>query len=515
MGAVAFNNMPADERVPLFYAEVNPGVPPYQGGSRSLFLVRKLATGSAVIGKPIPLGSTDPNQLGGPGSMLADVALYARYHNAQGAVWVLPVADPVGGVAASNTITITGTATASGTLVRYVAGERYEAAVAQGDSAATVAANLAAAISNGYTKFNRRMLSSVTAAAVAGVITLTARHAGLEGNLIRVDSALDGDEFDPASLTIAIASQYLTGGAGSIDFAGALAALGNEPFDWIFGPYNSPANLAASRAFLADSGSGRWSPTIGLNGHYMTAYDAALVGQTVFGSALNDRHASALATNTYPAPLWCWIAAVGGLIGASKNLGAELTAAIEIARPMQTLELQGLRAPAAASAKWGQADRQALYSCGMSALTFGPDGTPRIDRILTTYQVNAWGVPDTTFLGIETIAIAAYVRNYMKQRVTATYPRSVLRNDNPNGLQGVTTPGQIKATLVHAYTELDQIGGVVENTDLFAKYLIVERASDPNRVNAYLPTDVANQLIVVAANITIFPELTDATAALQ
>ena len=515
MGAVAFNTMPADERVPLFYAEVNAGVAPYQGTSRSLFICRKLATGTAVVGKPIPLGSIDANQLGGPGSMLADVALYARYHNSQGAVWVLPVADPVNGVQATGSITITGTATASGTLVRYVAGERYEATVAQGDAAATIAANLAAAINNGYTKFNRRMLSSASAAAAAGVITLTARHTGLEGNMIRVESALDGDEFDPAGLTVVIASPTLTGGAGAIDFPAALASLGNEPFDWIFGPYNSTANLATARAFLSDSGSGRWSPTIGLNGHYLSANDASLVGQTVFGAALNDRHASVLATNTYPAPLWCWIAALGGLIGASKNLGAELTAAIEIARPMQTLELQGLRAPAAASAKWGQADRQALYSCGMSALTFGPDGTPRVDRVLTTYQVNAWGVADTTFLGIETVAIAAYVRNYMRQRVTSTYPRCVLRDDNPNGLQGVTTPDQIKATLVHAYTELDQIGGVVENTDLFAKYLLVERASDPNRVNCYLPTDVANQLIVVAANITIFPQITDAIAALQ
>ena len=188
----------------------------------------------------------------------------------------------------------------------------------------------------------------------------------------------------------------------------------------------------------------------------------------MFGSALNDRHASVLATNTYPAPLWCWIAALGGLIGASKNLGAPLTEAIEIARPMQTLQLAGLRAPAAAAAKWGSADLQALYSCGMSALTFGPDGTPTVNRVLTTYQVNAWNVADTTFLGIETVAIAAYVRNYMKQRVTATYPRCVLRDDNPSGIQGVTTPDQIKATIVHAYTELDQIAGVVEKTDLFA-----------------------------------------------
>ena len=514
-GQVAFNNMAADIRTPLFFAEVNAGVPPYSGVSRTLLFCRKLPGGTAVPGKAIPLGSIDPNILGGPGSMLADMALYARWRNPTGAIWLMPMADPAGGVQATDTITITGPATASGQLVRYVAGERYQATVAQGDSAATIAANLAAAINNGYTKYNRRMLSCVVATATGGVVTLTARHTGVEGNLIRVEAGLDGDEFDPAGLTVAIASTNLTGGSGAVDFAGALAALGSEPFDWMTGPYASVANIAAMRAFLSDSGSGRWSPSIGLNGHYITANDGNLIAQTVLGATLNDRHLTVLATNAYPAPLWCWLAALTGAVGLSKNLGAPLTSAIEIARPMQTVGLDGLRPPSSVSNKWGLADRQALYQSGMSALTFAPDGTATIDRVLTTYQTNSYGVPDTTFLGIETISIAAYVKQYLKLRVTSTYPRCVLRDDNPNGIQGVATPDGIKATLVHAYTELDQIGGVVENTDLFAKYLIVNRSSDPNRVDAYLPTDVANQFIVFAANITIFPELTDAIASLQ
>ena len=113
------------------------------------------------------------------------------------------------------------------------------------------------------------------------------------------------------------------------------------------------------------------------------------------------------------------------------------------------------------------------------------------------------------------MAIAAYVKAYIKQVITQTYPRCVLRDDNPNGIQGVVTVDQIRATMIHTYTQLSNIGGVVENIALFAKYLIVERSSDPNRVNAYLPIDVANQLVVFAANLTIFPQFDDATVALQ
>ena len=41
-GQVAFNNMPADIRTPLFFAEVNAGVPPYSGISSTLLFCRKL-----------------------------------------------------------------------------------------------------------------------------------------------------------------------------------------------------------------------------------------------------------------------------------------------------------------------------------------------------------------------------------------------------------------------------------------------------------------------------------------
>ena len=39
----------------------------------------------------------------------------------------------------------------------------------------------------------------------------------------------------------------------------------------------------------------------------------------------------------------------------------------------------------------------------------------------------------------------------MKTRITSLYPRHVLKDDNPRGLQGVTTPKQIRAAIIHAY----------------------------------------------------------------
>ena len=511
--AVAFNNMPGVIRAPLFYAEVNAGVSPYQGISRTILVGRMLASGTAKPGKLIDIGSSDPNGLFGPGSMLADMGLFARTFNSTGAVLALPIVDPVGGAAGAGSFTIAGPATSPGTLTRYVAGERYDTPVATSDTATTIAANVAAVINAGYVKYNRQMLPPVIATAASGIVTLTARQTGIECTMIRLEAGLDGDETDPAGVSVTIAP--MAGGSGIVDIAAALATMGAEPGDWYASPYNQVQQLNAARDFFADSGSGRWSPTVGLDGHYITAIDGNLSAVTAIGSIRNDRHATILATNQYSHPIWSLVAALTGIVGLSKDLGRSLSEAIEIARPLQTLTLQGLRGPADPTLRWALADRESLYRNGLSALTFAPDGTPQIDRVLTTYQRNAYSVPDITFLGIETMAISAYAKRYIKQVVTQTYPRCVLRDDNPNNLQGVVTPNQAKATMIHAYTQLSNIAGVVENPTLFAKYLIVERSSDPNRLNAYLPIDVANQLVVFAANLTIFPQFDEATIALQ
>lgn len=517
-GQVAFTNMPGDVRVPLFYAEVNAGVPPYSGTSRLLLIGRKLAAGTALAGAAVNLGSTDPTTLFGAGSMLAEMAVAARWHNPLGEIWAFPCADPAGAVAASRTVTFTGPASAAGTVVLYVAGERYACNVAAGDSAATIAAALVAALGKGYVKYNR-VLSAPVTAAVGGVgsehiVTLTARHAGTEGNAIRLEQGLDGDEVTPAGVTVTLGGATLAGGAGDVDMAAALAALGQEPFDWLAGPYVSTTQLNAVRDFLSDAGTGRWSPTVGLDGHYIAYRDGNLASQTAFGAGRNDRHVTVEGGLNRPAAPWLEAAVTGAIVAFSKNMGRSLSEAVEIARPLHTLAKQGVRPPKARADHWGQADRDSLYRNGIAAATVTRDGQVVLDRVVTTYQKNAWDQPDITFLDIETIAIAMYVKRFLKTRITSLYPRHVLKDDNPRGLQGVTTPAQIRAALIHAYRELYD-AGLVEKPDLFAQYLIVERSADPNRVNAYLPVDVANQLRVFAANITIFPELNANIAALQ
>ncbi|HWL06727.1 MAG TPA: phage tail sheath subtilisin-like domain-containing protein [Xanthobacteraceae bacterium] len=498
--AVAFNTIPSNLRVPLFYAEINAGQSPYQGPSRLLLVGQKTAGGSAPADAPIRLDG-DPQSLAGAGSMLAEMAIWARQNHPFGEIWLLPIADPAGD-AQTFTVTIAaGIAGKSGTLVLYVAGEKVQVAVTTSDTNATVATNLAAAINAGYHKFDRPLTFPVIATVASNVVTLTARNAGVLGGKIGIDKDLVGDE-GPLQQYATIAAG--APGTGTPSLSAGFASLGDTEFDWIGAPYADPTSLAAV-ASLLNATSGRWSPLQQLYGHYVTSLFDSFGNLASAGSALNDPSVSVMGVVNSPSPPWRWASALAARIAFDKNLGGEVDQAYRLSQPLQTLELLGIVPPKSRFNWFSIQQRNQLYQDGISGFRVTADGKVLIDRILTTYQVNSWGQQDITWLDVETRAQVVYFTRFMRQRITQIYGRMALASDGAEGRPGIVTPRMLKAECVIAYKMLEA-GGLVEKSDLFAESLVVERSADPNRVNAYLPIDVVNQLRVFAANVTTFLE---------
>lgn len=496
--SVAFNNIPSNLRVPLFYAEVNAGPNAYQGPSRLLVIGQKTAAGS-MADNEVRLFDDDAQALAGQGSQLAEAAIWARQNHPFGEIWLGALADPAG-VAATKTITVgAGILGSQGTIVAYVTGERVEVAVNATDTNNTVAANIAAAINLGYFKFNRALSFPVVAAAAANVVTLTARNAGTLGNKIEIHKDLDGNE-GPLQQYLTIAAGVT--GTGTPALGALLANCGDIEFDWIAAPYADTTSLNSMQAFLDDV-SGRWSPLKQIYGHYLTTLFDTYGNLATAGSARNDRNASVLGVSNSPSPPWRWSGALGGVVAKDKNIGGEVDQAYQISRPLQTLPLQGIRAPKLKSDWFDITQRNTLYQDGIAGFRVMVDGTVLLDRVVTTYRLNSWNQPDITWLDVETRAQMVYFVRYMRQRITQKYGRHALANDNPGNQQGIVTPKILKAECVHIYQELEQ-GGLVENSALFAQSLIVERSADPNRVNAYLPVDTVNAFRVFAANVTTF-----------
>ncbi|RXF67687.1 phage tail sheath subtilisin-like domain-containing protein [Hansschlegelia zhihuaiae] len=507
--SIAFNQVPGDIRVPIFAAEINAGPPPYSSISRCLLIGRA----DEELVEPltlIPIGSADPTTLFGKGTMLADMALFARQVMPLGELYAMAVPEGESATAAVGSITFSGTAKGRGTFSRYIAGEKYGVIVQEGDTAEAVAAKFRNAVNKGYSKFNRRMYAPVVAsldAEDAETVLLTAVHKGAEGNWIRIDRGLNDDPDGVKGVSASVVQP--TGGLGGASVEDALAAIVAEPFDWIGSPWSSTGALDEVRDFMAD----RWSPLKALYGHYVTAQDGNLAALTAAGALRNDPHATIIGVYNCPHPRWSWVASVTARLAFSKNLGRELATAVEIARPMQTLVLPGLVGPKNSVAVFDPADRDSLLRNGISTWVVRPDGQVALDRVITTYRVNDADLLDTTFLDVESIAIAAYVSRYMRNKLLGQYPRHVMREDNPNGIQGVVTPAQAKACVIHAYEDLAG-AGIVRQEDEFAQYLLVEFDYGQDRANFYLPVAKAAALRVFAVNITMFTNLTPAATLL-
>jgi len=495
---VKFNQIPSNLRVPLFYAEVNAGQSPYEGPSRTLLIGQMGSDGSATANTPVIL-SGDPQPQMGVGSMLSEMAIWARQNNQFGEIWMLPLADPSGN---KQTFTVTvgaGIAGNSGTLALYIAGELVQVGVASTDTNANVATNIAAAVAQGYVKFGRKLQFPVTAAAASNVVTLTARHTGTLFAKLDIRTNLIGNE---GSL-----QQYLTVAAGTAGtgvpaLGTALAALGDQEFDYIVSPYSDAVSLGSIKPFL-DGISGRWSPMQQIYGHHLTVMFDTFANLASYGAALNDPNCSIMGVAESPSPPWRWAAAYGSAIASDKNLGGTVDQAYRISMPVQTLQLEGILPPFSRTNWFSITQRQTLYQDGIASFVVQRDGTVAIDRCVTTYQTNSYNQPDITWLDIETRLQMVYFVRYMRQRITQDYGRCALVDDNPTGNPGLVSPAILKAACVHVYNELEA-GGLVENSDLFAKSLVVERSADPNRVNAYLPVDVVNQFRVFAVNATTF-----------
>jgi phage tail sheath gpL-like len=98
---VSFERIPANIRVPLFYAEISSRQASYFAQNQVALLIGPmLATGIATPLEPVlVMSGDDAAGLFGPGSILADMVSVYRRNDNFGELWCIPHVDPVGGTA--------------------------------------------------------------------------------------------------------------------------------------------------------------------------------------------------------------------------------------------------------------------------------------------------------------------------------------------------------------------------------------------------------------------------------
>lgn len=487
---VPFRNIPANTRLPLFYAELdNSKANSSPQSQRALLIGQKIAQGTFAANVPVVCPSqSDGRTAAGAGSILAGMIDSYRDNDPFGEMWVLPLIDDGAAVAATGSMTFAGPSTAVGTIPLYVAGRPVPIIIASGQTAAQVATTVAAAI-------NAASGLPVTAA-VDGVTTskvnLTARNGGELGNEIDLRIAYKGSaagEAMPAGLTVALVA--MTNGATNPVLTTALGNLNDTAFDFIVCSLTDATSLAAIAALVNDA-TGRWSWSSQVYGHCWIAKRGTAGTVAAFATALNNQHLTVMPFNDSPSPAWKWAAATAGANAASLR--------IDPAQPLQTLQVKGILPPPLGSRYSKLVRNNTLLFGGCSAWDVDATGTVVIENMITTYVTNAQGQPDDSYLEVETLFTSVYVLRALAGMVTTKYARVKLALDGTRILPGsnVVTPATIRADLIALYRELES-KGYVQNSAAFAAQLEVEKdETNPNRVNVLLPATLINQLRVFA-----------------
>lgn len=496
MAGIGFNSIPGQGlTAPLFAFELNSGGS-FDSASRLVLAGHKTSAGT--LGDAVPsIASTqaEADALAGPGSMLREMYRVARRNAEVQEIWIVPVA--ASGVADVRTITIASLPAAGGVGVFDVCGERIQIAIGAGDTVTSGATAVKDAINAYYNRLTDAMLP-VTATSALGVVTVTARHAGVLGTEVDIFVPTDvaGNVFAGAGVfTVATT----TPGTGVPSLAAALAALGDDPADMVISPWADTASLDAYQTTMSDS-AGRWSYLRQVYGHVVCCNTGNTAAQTTLGGGRNDRHATIIPRPAgVQQPSWLWAAGFG-----ARPLSwlSDITTG-NVSRNQTGLVVEGIDPPRDKTLIWNYAARNSFNNTGISSWNV-IGGRVAIDKLVTTYRLGVSGQPDTVFRNINRLFQASGGLKYIRAILANEHGQKALADANPGNLAAISTPADVKATFIHSYDDLVN-QGVFENVAEFARRCVVKRnALNSDRCDVFAPLDAVNQFDVLAANATIY-----------
>jgi phage tail sheath gpL-like len=491
--SINFKNIPQNLRLPLFYAEVdNSQANTAQENFRTLVIGQITSAGNAVVGVPIiSSGVADAVALGGPGSMLALELQAYRKGDSFGEVWLLPLADAAGSVAASGSISFSAQASANGVLSLYIAGTTDNPAISVVITSLMTTAQIATAVVAAVTANTNLPVTAAVDGTSAFKVNFTAKNAGLCGNDIDIRVNYYGaasGEATPAGMAFTITQ--MSGGATNPVLSTALATVTSKSYDFIVNPYTDGGNLTAMQYFLNDV-TGTWSWQQQLYGHSFSSFKGNFAAAVTFCNAMNDQHETVMPVYDSPTPSW--------LIAADLCATCAVSLRADPATPVQTLTLSTTLAPPLAS-RWPNTERNTLLFDGASTYTVHDDGLIALENVTTTYQKNGFSQPDNSYLEIETMfTLVAIIRQLMAV-VTSRYGRVKLAADGTRFAAGsnVVTPSIIRGDIIAEYNSMTY-GALTQDNDYFAEHVIVQQnTQNPNRVDVLFPAVLIDQLRIFA-----------------
>lgn len=385
-----FNTLPTSTRKPGIYVGYDTTLASRNlpaNPQRVLIMGQRLSTGTvAALVAAAVFSDKDAAAYFGSGSAAHLMCRAAIAANPYVDLTGIGIDDAAGGTQATQTVTFTGPATGSGSATLTVGTKTITIAISATDTATAIAGAM-------NTAANLVLDLPVTGAALAVVLTLTAKNKGTIGNGIPVTCMVTA-----AGVTATVASGVT--GATDPDIAAALTAIFPVRYQLIATQFSAATNMGKLRTHL-ETVSGKVEQR-GAHGY------AALTGTLAASITIATTTGGGRLIYTWSrgnSALACEIAAAYAAYRASVD---------DPAMPLDDDVLPGVTVPPA-QADWpSRTEQESALHNALTPLYVGIDNRVRICRAITSYMVDDSGNPDETLLDDNPLKILDYVRDVVR-----------------------------------------------------------------------------------------------------
>jgi phage tail sheath gpL-like len=502
MSSIVLVGLASNDPVPQVLIQTSFAQGPAAGGQTArpiLVLANKTSAGSAVVDTTIygpdtlvPLQTEDDMiALGGPGSEAHRMFRRIAAVNKDTAVYWLFVTASAG-TAASGTVVIANNATGNGTHRLWVGDEFVETPIATGDTPTTIGAAIAANV-------NAKTHWPVTAGAVTGTVTLTAKNAGPRGNWIRFQASITSGI---ATTTTAGTDAFLASGATADSNATALATILSKKFYYIVSAAEDATQLGALNSQVNTQA----APTTGIRQRVFGGSVDTLANVTTVATGINSARTEIVWSEKAPwtpAELAANQAAIVALFEA--NQSNPRTNFAGFGNDAITTNYWKVPKSRTDTAHPTRTQIKSALNNGISPIGVNPTGTTYLVNRITSRSLSG-STADYRIRASHKVTICDFFGDDLQAKLTLQNAGKRIANDPPQGARSpgpdVVTPAVCRMQVFGLLNDYDQ-NDLLQNLDQIKEGTIVQRETVPStRMGIRVPIQPIDNLEQIAVDVS-------------
>lgn len=443
---------------PGVYAELNA-----YGGSaglpantmKLLLIAQRLTAGTVAQGVVQQVFTeADAATYFGAGSTAHLMVIQALAVNRDLPLFVVTMDDAGSSAAATATLTLSGTATSSGTLTMFIGAKRVDVGVVTGDDPTALATKARAAI-------NAIPSMPVTATGTVGAIILTAKNKGTVGNQLVLRAVNTA-----AAVTLSATKVAFASGATDPTWQTALDAAFPTQFHVIAFQSTVQADIVKLKTHI-DSASSALEMREGRAFAPASPTDAVAT-VTGVATAINHERVSIVYERGSYSTGFELVATVAACVASEPSPS----------RPFNGLILPGIAIPDVPD-RLTRSEQETLLAAGVTPIMVSNQDSAIVRLVTTRTSINS--VADLTLIDTSAIACLDYFRYAWRSRMLLRFGRSVLNDDVLRSIPEQT---------IDVMKQLEDIN-VLQKVDAYKTRVVAARDPNyPGRARVQIPAPV-------------------------